>query len=76
MLASLTNRLVLRSAAPSSWQIAFWDGRLIPASRRLDPLLGYWVGKSILGVWRRDDERGSTNTQAGRAGAASAGPFG
>jgi SAM-dependent methyltransferase len=50
--ASLANRLVLRSATPSSGQIAFWDRALIPLSRRLDPCLGYRFGKSVLAIWR------------------------
>ncbi len=53
LLASLANRLVLRSANPTLAQIRFWDGRLVPVSRKLDPLLGRNLGKSIVGVWRR-----------------------
>ena len=49
--ASLSNRLLLRSATPSAKQIAFWDTILVPASRRLDPLVGYRFGKSILARW-------------------------
>lgn len=46
--ASLANSLLLRSATPSTKEIAFWDKILVPASRRLDRLLGYHFGKSIL----------------------------
>ncbi|MGG5823251.1 hypothetical protein [Falsiroseomonas sp. HW251] len=53
MAASLGNRLVLRAAKPTRGQIALWDGRMVPLSRRLDALLRYTLGKSILGVWRR-----------------------
>ncbi len=53
LLASAGNRLLLRSAQPSAAQIRFWDRRLVPLSRRLDPLLGNRVGKSVLVVWRR-----------------------
>jgi hypothetical protein len=49
--ASLTNRLSLGSATPSTRQVAFWDKVLVPASRRLDPLFGYHFGKSILARW-------------------------
>jgi SAM-dependent methyltransferase len=52
LLASLANRLVLRAEAPSPGQVRFWDSTLVPCSRRVDPLLGHRVGKSILGVWR------------------------
>jgi hypothetical protein len=31
----------------------FWDRLLVPCSRALDPLLGYRVGKSVLGIWER-----------------------
>jgi hypothetical protein len=46
--ASLANRLLLRSAIPSAPQIAFWDKILVPASRWVDPLIGYHFGKNIL----------------------------
>jgi SAM-dependent methyltransferase len=51
LLASLGNKLLLRSAAPSAGQIAFWDKVLVRLSRVADPLLGFRVGKSVLGVW-------------------------
>ncbi len=56
MLASLGNRLLLRSAEPSPRQIAFWDRVLVRISTVLDPILGYTVGKSVLAVWRKEEE--------------------
>lgn len=53
LLLSLANRLVLRQGMPTLRQIEFWDKRIIPLSRLLDPLLRYTVGKSVLGIWRR-----------------------
>lgn len=53
LLASAANRVLLRQAAPTPEQIRFWDRRLVPLSRRLDPLFGFSIGKSLLGVWRR-----------------------
>lgn len=53
MLASLANRWVLSQSMPTEKQILMWDGWLVPPSRWLDPLLGYAVGKSILGIWRK-----------------------
>ncbi len=53
MLASLGNRLLLRRGEPSEAQIAFWDRRMVPLSRGLDPVLGYTVGRSVLMVWKR-----------------------
>jgi SAM-dependent methyltransferase len=53
MLASLGNRLLLKSAMPSPGQIAFWDRVLVPLSRGADPLLGFSLGKSVIAVWRK-----------------------
>jgi hypothetical protein len=54
MLASAGNRLLLRSAMPTEAQILTWDRLLVPVSRVIDPLFGYRVGKSVLGVWQRE----------------------
>jgi len=51
--ASLGNRLLLRSSAPTPGQIAFWDRVLVRMSRVVDPVLGYSAGKSVLAVWRK-----------------------
>ncbi|MBR0674290.1 class I SAM-dependent methyltransferase [Neoroseomonas soli] len=67
MLASLGNRLVLRSAAPTPAQIALWDGRMVPLSRRLDGLLRFRCGKSILGVWQKLEETGTRSGRTTRA---------
>jgi 2-polyprenyl-3-methyl-5-hydroxy-6-metoxy-1,4-benzoquinol methylase len=53
LLASLGNRLMLKSPQPTLRQIAFWDRLLVPASRLLDPLLGYRFGKTVYAVWQR-----------------------
>ncbi|GJD80233.1 hypothetical protein GCM10007886_21070 [Methylobacterium gregans] len=53
LAASLANAALLRQAMPTSGQIAVWDRLMVPLSRRLDPLLGYRAGKSVLGVWSR-----------------------
>jgi hypothetical protein len=58
LLASLGNRLVLKSSMPNRRQIDLWDGAMVPLSRALDPLLRYSVGKSVLGIWRKSS-RGS-----------------
>lgn len=52
IVLSATNRLILRSRSPSAWQVRFWDRWVIPISRRVDPLFGFGVGKTIVGVWR------------------------
>lgn len=50
---SAANRLLLRSSSPSRRQIEFWDRFVVPLSRRVDPLLGWRVGKSVVGVWQK-----------------------
>jgi SAM-dependent methyltransferase len=54
LLASAANRVLLRQRLPDRRQLALWDGWMVPLSRAVDPLLGFRVGKSILGVWRTD----------------------
>lgn len=56
LVASLGNVALLRSAMPSQRQIAVWDNVMVPLSRVVDQILGYKLGKSILGVWRRSKE--------------------
>ena len=53
LLASLGNKLVLRQSQPTLKQIKMWDDLMIPLSRRLDSVLGYRLGKSILLVGRK-----------------------
>ncbi len=52
VLASLANRLLLRSPAPVLRQIRFWDRWLVPVSRVVDPALAFRVGKSVLAIWQ------------------------
>jgi SAM-dependent methyltransferase len=51
LLASLGNKLVLSQGVPTPAQIALWDRGMVPVSRLLDPLLGFSLGKSIVGIW-------------------------
>ena len=53
LVASLANRLLLRSPTPTRSQIIVWDRFMVPLSRPLDWLLRYSVGRSILAVWER-----------------------
>jgi SAM-dependent methyltransferase len=53
MLASLGNRMVLKSSMPTPSQIGVWDRMMVPLSRMVDPFLGFALGKSVLGVWRK-----------------------
>jgi hypothetical protein len=36
---------------PNQAQITVWDRFMFPISRLADPLLGYTLGKSVLGIW-------------------------
>jgi 2-polyprenyl-3-methyl-5-hydroxy-6-metoxy-1,4-benzoquinol methylase len=50
-LASLANKLLLKSDTPQLKQIRLWDTLMVPLSRRvLDPLLFYRLGKSLVCV--------------------------
>ncbi|MFP6580971.1 MAG: class I SAM-dependent methyltransferase [Candidatus Hydrogenedentota bacterium] len=51
MLASLANRLILRSSTPTAKQIDLWDKRIVPVSRIIDPVAGYRLGKTVVGIW-------------------------
>ena len=53
LLASLANRLLLRSGMPTQSQVLTWDRLMVPFSRMADPLVGYAFGRSILAVWQK-----------------------
>lgn len=53
LLASSGNRFLLKSKMPTRQQIAVWDKMMVPLSRKVDPLLRYSLGKSILGIWQK-----------------------
>lgn len=52
-LLSLSNKVLLRSAAPTAAQVRFWDRRIVPLSRLLDPVVAYGLGKSLVAVARK-----------------------
>jgi SAM-dependent methyltransferase len=52
-IASLGNRYLLGQSMPTTEQIAFWDKVMIPLSRMVDPLLGFFIGKTIVGIWQK-----------------------
>jgi len=53
LLASLANRLLLRSGMPTQSQVLTWDRLMVPLSRLADPLAGYSFGRSVLAVWQK-----------------------
>jgi SAM-dependent methyltransferase len=52
-LLSLANRLLLRSEQPTLNQVALWDRFIVPLARKLDPIIGRCVGRSVVVVWRK-----------------------
>jgi hypothetical protein len=57
MATSLVNRFILSQAVPTLRQILFWDQRIIPIAKRFDRLIHYRFGRSLLGIWKKDDFR-------------------
>lgn len=55
LLASVANRALLRRRLPTPRSIAVWDSWLVPLSLVVDPLLGFRLGRSVLGIWRRPE---------------------
>ncbi len=53
LIASLSNRYVLKSAMPTRSQILLWDRVLVRLSRLFDGLFFYRIGKSVIGVWQK-----------------------
>jgi 2-polyprenyl-3-methyl-5-hydroxy-6-metoxy-1,4-benzoquinol methylase len=55
LLASLANKLFLKSDMPSAPQIKFWDRFMVPLSRFTDRITFFSLGKSVLGIWRKGE---------------------
>lgn len=53
LLLSLGNRLLLRQSIPTLRQIYFWDKKIIPISKKIDSVIGYRVGKTVMGIWQK-----------------------
>lgn len=52
-LASLANRMMLRQSVPTRTQIFIWDQFMVPASRVLDPIFLWGLGRSVITVWNK-----------------------
>ena len=50
MLLSLANRLLLKQGRPTLEQVRFWDSKVVPVSRLVDPLVLRSFGRSMLAV--------------------------
>ena len=57
LLLSLVNRALLRQDRPRRNQIMFWDRAVIPLSRLVDPMLGGFVGRSVIAAYRKPSGR-------------------
>jgi len=55
MATSLVNRLFLSQSMPTVGQIMFWDKQIIPIAKWLDRLIRYSFGRSLLGIWKKDE---------------------
>lgn len=53
ILLSFLNRFIIRTTQPKLSQVLFWDRTIVPISERVDTVLRYRLGKSILGIWQR-----------------------
>jgi hypothetical protein len=53
MLASLANRILLRSDIPTPQHIRFWDQKMVAASVYLDYALNSVMGRSIVMIWNK-----------------------
>jgi len=50
---SAAKSLFLKQSMPTKSQLHFWDRWMVPISKVLDKPLGYSLGKTIIGIWRR-----------------------
>lgn len=57
LLLSIANLLFLRQSMPTKAQLRIWDGWVVPISRVFDKCLAKSIGKSIVGIWRREGEK-------------------
>lgn len=50
LIASLANKLLLKSSDPTLGQIRIWDSFMVPVSVGLDRLIRYSAGKSVMAI--------------------------
>ena len=62
--SSLANRLFLNQSYPTPKQISFWDKWMIPVSRITDPILLHSFGKTILAIWKRNNDVSKTGNSS------------
>jgi 2-polyprenyl-3-methyl-5-hydroxy-6-metoxy-1,4-benzoquinol methylase len=52
LLASMSNKMLLKSNMPTLSQIKFWDNYMVPFSKLTDRLCFFNLGKSVMGIWQ------------------------
>lgn len=55
LFASLVNKIFLKQSNPSIKQIYFWDKFIIPLSKIFDTIMNYNIGKTVTGIWRKNN---------------------
>jgi 2-polyprenyl-3-methyl-5-hydroxy-6-metoxy-1,4-benzoquinol methylase len=53
---SFTNKFLLKQKYPTKKQVHFWDRYIIPLSKMSDNIFNYSFGKSILGIWQKNQQ--------------------
>jgi SAM-dependent methyltransferase len=62
LTASLGNRLFLQQSMPTPAQLELWDTWMIRLSRIVDPLTFYALGKTVVGVWSRQNRSAAASS--------------
>jgi ubiquinone/menaquinone biosynthesis C-methylase UbiE len=59
--SSLANRLLLKQSYPTAKQISFWDKLMIPVSKITDHIFFHSFGKTILAIWKKNNNAATGN---------------
>lgn len=54
LMASVANKLFLKQSYPTQKQVLFWDSALVPLSKLMDVIIFNSIGKSLLGIWKKN----------------------
>lgn len=55
LTASLANKYFLKQDYPELKQVKLWDSLMVPVSRITDKILFHSLGKTVLGIWQKDN---------------------
>lgn len=55
LTASLANKYFLKQDYPELKQVKLWDSLMVPVSRITDKILFHRLGKTVLGIWQKDN---------------------